>query len=120
MTCAEFTALIDRHWALPVAREVWDSPEGDAWQAHRLSCTAFLDRCLAHSLRRRGLDPEAQPCVHVAYYSTCDCEPFRTTGTCDNLSLRRDTATGTYAIISLDGDALGILFCPRCGVRLPR
>ena len=114
MECEHYRTLHERFSALPLPREVWDTPEWEAWMDHFHACQACSDWDLAQRVRARGARPEDFPCVHTADQVTYRCEQHADLSECDDVWLLYLPRFDEF-VLSTAGAQLAICFCPMCG-----
>jgi hypothetical protein len=74
MNCLDYKAYHSKFNALPLTKEVWDTPEREAWMAHFHSCRECSDWSSYQEIKQRGFDPDKYLCVHIANQLTWLCE----------------------------------------------
>jgi hypothetical protein len=118
MDCRCYRERYEQFMSVPLPREVWDSAEYKAWQAHGLGCPSCGEWDLRTRVRSRGVDLASYPCVHVAYHSTHTCAIHADAWECPDVTLVR-TASG-FGIPVRDGgtSVIRIDYCPWCGINL--
>lgn len=118
MDCGCYRELYERFMSFPLPREVWDSAEYNAWQAHGLDCHACGEWNLLKQVQARGIDLASYPCVHVAYHSTHVCEQHADAWACPDMTLVH--TAGEFGIPVRDGgtSVIRIEYCPWCGISL--
>ena len=119
MTCDDFRAAYPRLGVPgPAARH--DTDEYRAWSAHFKSCRACADFAQAAEVRRKGVDVDRYPCVHVAYHSLPWCDEHVEARECPEVAIIYTPEHEEFGIHLYDGTTLAIGYCPWCGVKLPR
>ena len=121
MTCEEFRASHARFSDLPLAREVWDTPEFGAWADHLHACLACQTWDRNGRLTARGVDVSAYPCPHMAEQATHRCDAHPVPQDCPDVLVRHLAESNRYGIPIRDGgSAVAVIgYCPWCGIRLP-
>jgi len=116
--CRRYREFYEGFMSFPLPREVWDSSDYKAWQAHRLDCFECGEWDLMMRVQGRGIDLSSYPCVCVAYHSSHTCDIHSNAWDCPDMTLVR-TADG-FGIPVRDGgtSVIRIDYCPWCGVRL--
>jgi len=102
----------------PLPREVWDSADYKAWQAHGLGCHSCGEWDILNRVQNRGVDLASYPCVHVAYHSTQTCDIHSDAWECPDMTLV--CTAGGFGIPVRDGgtSVIRIKYCPWCGINL--
>jgi hypothetical protein len=121
MNCSEYKERHSTFSALPLSREVWDTPEWEAWMEHFHHCQECADWNLYQMIQRRGFDPAMYPCVHIANQLTWHCEMHPNLEDCLDVLIIHNQRFDEYAIAKQHGDSsvTMIQYCPWCGVKLP-
>jgi hypothetical protein len=121
MNCIEYQERHSTFSALPLSREVWDTPEWEAWMNHFHHCQKCSDWNLYQEIKKRGHNPEAYPCVHIANQLTWYCEKHPNPRDCTDVLIIHNETFDEYEIANRHGDSSVtiIQFCPWCGVKLP-
>lgn len=117
--CEEYRSRYPSFAKLPLGREVWDTPEWEAWMAHRHSCLACADWSLAKQVIERGFAVADFPCVHIAHQVTHQCEQHGDLAECPDVLVVYLPRFDEYVIRTGDAPLGVIRFCPWCGERLP-
>ena len=120
MTCDEYRARHART-TYPLPREVWDTPEHEAWTAHYHDCAECRAWDLVQQVRARGADPARYPCIHMAYHATHTCRDHPDPWDCPDQLVHHRPEPDEYGLPVRDGGtAMSVIrFCPWCGVELP-
>jgi hypothetical protein len=115
VTCDAFRAAYDPR--LPTRFS--QAALGDAID-HVTGCVPCSDWYMRSEVTATGSDPDAHPCVHMAYHSLHQCLEHPDARDCpDTLVVHWE---GRYSLPVRDGgrSTIAIGFCPWCGVPLPR
>ena len=119
MDCHEYKARHAEFSALPLSKEVWDTPEWEAWAEHFHQCQACSDWDLAQRVVGRGFSVNQFPCVHIANQVTHVCEKHSDLAECSDVYVIYLPRFDEYVIRTGDAPGAVIRFCPWCGARLP-
>jgi hypothetical protein len=121
MECKIYREQYPRYSALPVPRDVWETPEYEAWADHVHDCPECSDWTLARQVEARGARVEDYPCVHIADRVTGRCSMHENAWDCPDIILVHDERFDEYGIPVRDGGSSMIVigYCPWCGVKLP-
>jgi hypothetical protein len=121
MDCDRFHSLYPTFTSFPIPKEVWDTPEGDAWHEHRLNCQACAEWYLAQEVARRHVLLADYPCVHMAYYASWKCDDHPDPTECTQSVVLRNDKFDEFFISprGSTGDEVIITHCPWCGLKLP-
>jgi hypothetical protein len=121
MDHSEFQKLYPLYTAYPVPREVWDTPEGERWTQHRISCPTCAVWVQQAEVEGRGARVEDYPCVHMAFHATYKCEEHPELFACSKAPILYSERFDEYTIGPRGGtgDQVLIQYCPWCGVALP-
>ncbi len=115
MECREFQAQYETFREAPASRLA--TKEYQRWRAHLDVCRACVDWVQGEEVRRRHIDAQQFPCVHMAYYSAAwvvdDTQPPR------EAAIVYTPKFDEFGIHLFDGSVIGIRHCPFCGVALP-
>jgi hypothetical protein len=121
MNCRKYRELYAKHGKLPLARDVWDTPEHEAQAEHFHDCASCYDWTLVRRVEERGEKVANYPCVHIAYHVTEKLvsdlpDPFDDA----DVVIWKSKSTGEYGIPIRDGgSAIHVINnCPWCGVGL--
>jgi hypothetical protein len=115
VTCAEFKVAYD-----PSFDARFDPGAIAGAIDHVDSCAACSEWYMRNEVEAAGTDPDAHPCVHMAYHSLHQCLEHSDARDCpDTLIIHWE---GRYSLpVRNEGrSTIPIGFCPWCGVRLPR
>ena len=106
------------HGKLPLEREIWNTPEHDAWLDHFHNCKLCSNWELEQRVIERGEDPKIFPCVHIAD-AVSEAKMSKLDPWQDPDILIVKTSSG-YGIPVRDGGTswVTIHFCPWCGAGL--
>jgi hypothetical protein len=115
VTCAEFQAAYD-----PGFDTRFGSAALDAAIDHVTDCAACSNWYMRTEVEAAGADPDAHPCVHMAYHSLHQCLEHSDARDCPETLIVQ--WQGRYALPVRNGGrgTIAIAFCPWCGVPLPR
>ena len=121
MECSTYRELRATYGQMPLAREIWETPDYEAWCNHFHDCDSCSDWELARRVVDRGFEPEAYPCVHIADQVTQRCDQHPDPHDCPDALVIR-TASGEYGLPVRDGGTsiAEIHHCPWCGVALSK
>ena len=94
MDCGRYRELHEQFMAFPLPREVLDSAEHKAWQAHGLDCHSCGEWGLLKQVRvqGRGVSLDSYLCVHVAYHFSHTCDIHSEAWECPDMTLVRTAA----------------------------
>ena len=121
MDCSKYRRLNSKYSKLPLAREICDSPEGEAHNDHFHECKSCCDWTLAERVRERGAKLEDYPCVHIADKVTEKLDsPLDDPFDDPDVLIWQFEHSGEFGLPFRDGgSAISVIqYCPWCGVSL--
>ena len=118
MKCEDYRRLHSEFTSFPLSREVYESKEYEAWQDHGFDCEECELWSTEQQVITRGYDPSEFPCIHIAYYSTMECDEHKDPWECPDMIIVK-TKEG-YGIPIRDGGSsfININNYPWCGIKL--
>lgn len=121
MDCLQFREQYQIFGKLPLAREVWETPEYREWNEHLSNCRECREWRQALDVTNRGAKVEDFPCVHMAWHATFRCEDHPELWACSHAVVLYSEKFDEYSIGPRGGggDFFHISHCPWCGVELP-
>lgn len=121
MDCKTFKEKYDEYSYLPLPREVFDTPEWQAWKQHSFNCKECSDWSMAQELKKRNQELSDFLCVHIAYYTTKTCIEHPNYYDCSDIIIHYNKHFDEYSIAPRGGrgDNIMISHCPWCGIELP-
>lgn len=122
MDCEKYRKLYRRFSKLPLPREVWDTPEHEAYEEHESECKKCAEWYLLAKAKRKGARIKAHPCVHIAYHSTPDPDSSLPSQDDPVVPILYYKSAKCYGIPIRDGGSsfYQIDFCPWCGIPLSK
>ncbi len=118
MSCTEFRELYPVASELNPEKGAIDGPTQDMWFDHLNRCGDCSDWYMGESVKVRGEDPTAHPCVHVAYYGPTHCDEHPNPFDCPDVVVMK--FGDEYGLPVRDGGTSYITIenCPWCGKHL--